>query len=124
MRAGAPKNVQVFSAGVEPAGYVHPRAIEVMKEAGFDISGHQSKHLQEIPMDHVDLVITVCGHAEETCPAFSARIRRLHWPIPDPARASGSVAEILQVFRAVRDNLAGRARSFWTGDQIPQPNDK
>ncbi|MBI2191016.1 MAG: arsenate reductase ArsC [Planctomycetes bacterium] len=108
VRRDAYPGIKVYSAGVQPAGYVHPLAIEVMKEIGLDLTGHRSKHLQEVPADAVDLVITVCGHAEETCPAFPGRVQRLHWPIPDPARASGSRDEVLKVFRSVRDDLTSR----------------
>ena len=67
---------EVFSAGSKPAGYVHPLAIEVLNEIGIDISGHRSKHLDEFLNAGIETVITVCDHANESCPIFPGKVRR------------------------------------------------
>src|SRR6202012_4791392 len=95
----------VYSAGSKPAGYVHPKAIEVMKEIGIDISSHTSKHLGEFLNQKIDTVITVCGNADQACPMFPGPVNRYHWGFDDPAHAQGSDEEILAVFRRVRDQI-------------------
>ena len=95
----------VYSAGSKPAGHVHPKAISVMKEIGIDISGHTSKHMNEF-LDHkIDTVITVCGKADQACPMFPGQVNRYHWGFDDPAHATGSEEEVLDVFRHVRDQI-------------------
>jgi len=101
--AGDFLNVQ--SAGSRPAGYVHPMAIEVMKEIGIDISGHRSKHLSEFLNEKIETVITVCGVADQACPIFPGQMNRHHWAFVDPAHATGSEAEKVAVFRRVRDEI-------------------
>ncbi|RTQ47482.1 arsenate reductase ArsC [Hymenobacter gummosus] len=101
----------VYSAGVETHG-LNPRAVQVMREDGVDISRHTSNHLDEYAHLPFDYVITVCDHAREVCPVFPARARQLHHNFPDPARATGSEAEILQQFRAVRDQVKAFAQDF------------
>ena len=103
--------IEAYSAGTEPTGYVHPVAVQVMAEQGIDISGQTSKELDLNLARSMDAVITVCGEADETCPAIP-HVDRLHWPIPDPARATGTQEEILSVFRAVRDDIARRVNEF------------
>ncbi|MGB5307224.1 MAG: arsenate reductase (thioredoxin) [Gammaproteobacteria bacterium] len=98
---------QFFSAGIEAHGK-NPRAIAVMQEAGVDISGQESTRVTDDMLQRADLVITVCGHADENCPALPVSVRKLHWPLEDPARASGSEAEIMQVFRNTRDDIRRR----------------
>jgi arsenate reductase len=95
----------VHSAGSKPAGYVHPKAIAVMKEIGIDITGHTSKHLNEFLNKEIDTVITVCGNAEQACPAFPGQVNRYHWGFDDPAYARGTDEEVLDVFRRVRDQI-------------------
>lgn len=99
--------VEAYSAGTEPAGYVHPVAVQVMAEKGIDISAQTSKELDLHLAQTMDAVITVCGEADETCPAIP-HVNRLHWPIPDPAKATGTQEEVVSVFRAVRDDIARR----------------
>ena len=101
--AGSVLNVQ--SAGSRPAGYVHPMAIEAMKEIGIDISAHRSKHLNEFLDQKVETVITVCGNADQVCPVFPGQVNRHHWGFEDPAHATGSDDEKLAVFRRVRDEI-------------------
>ncbi len=95
----------VYSAGSKPAGFVHPKAIQVMREIGLDISGHASKHMNEFLNGKIDTVITVCGNAEQVCPMFPGQVNRYHWGFDDPAYATGTDEEILQVFRRVRDQI-------------------
>jgi arsenate reductase len=103
--------LEVFSAGTVPAAAVHPKAVEVMQEAGIDIRGAHPKDVEQFLGRSFDLVITVCGDADRNCPAFSGRVgRRVHIGFEDPARAQGSPEEVLAVFRRVRDEI--RARLF------------
>ena len=97
--------LEVHSAGSNPAGYVHPLAIQVMKEIGIDISNHRSKHLKEFLNTQIETVITVCDNANENCPFFPGQVNRHHWSFEDPAKATGSEAEKLAVFRRVRDQI-------------------
>jgi arsenate reductase len=105
LRAAAQGSFRVASAGSKPAGYVHPLAIEVMKEIGLDISGHHSRHLNEFLNQPVETVITVCGNADQACPMFPGQVNRHHWGFDDPAHATGSDEEKLVVFRRVRDEI-------------------
>jgi len=97
--------LDVHSAGSKPTGYVHPKAIEVMKEIGIDISGHRSKPMSEFFNREVDTVVTVCGNADQACPMFPGQGDRYHWGFDDPAHAEGTDAEILQQFRVTRDQI-------------------
>ncbi|MGE5183937.1 MAG: arsenate reductase ArsC [Acidobacteriota bacterium] len=101
----------VQSAGSEPSR-VNPYAIEVMREIGADLTGHASKSVATIDPATVDTVITLC--AEEVCPAFLGRARRLHWPIPDPASPDPTIArdELLRRFRSARDTIRARLEAF------------
>ena len=124
LRAAAGDFLEVASAGSNPAGYVHPLAIQVMREIGIDISGHRSKHLSEFLSRPVETVITVCGNADQACPTFPGQVNRHHWPFDDPAKATGTDEEKLAVFRRVRDEIrrvfeayaAGR-RDQWRASQ-------
>lgn len=97
--------LNVQSAGSKPAGYVHPKAIEVMQEIGIDISEHRSKHLDEYTDQKVHTVITVCGNADQVCPIFPGQLKRYHWGFIDPAHAQGTNEEVTTVFRQVRDQM-------------------
>ena len=103
---------QADSAGSKPAGFVHPRAIEVMREIGLDLSGARSKHVDEFAGQDFDLVITVCDRARESCPVFPGAKQTLHWPFDDPAEASGTDEQITSAFRRVRDAVAERIRGY------------
>jgi len=105
LRQAAGDLLEVHSAGSNPAGYVHPMAIEVMKEIGIDISGHVSKHMNEFLNRKVDTVITVCGNADQACPMFPGQVNRYHWGFDDPAHASGTEEEKLAIFKRVRDQI-------------------
>ena len=97
-------DVEVMSAGSQPSK-VNPYAIEALAEQWIDISGQRSKSVDEIDPNQVDWVITLC--AEEVCPVFSGRVRRLHWPIPDPASNDPSLTpeELRARFRTARDQI-------------------
>jgi len=105
LREAAGDLVNVESAGSQPAGYVHPLAIKAMAEVGIDLSGHRSKHLNEFLDQPIHTVITVCGKADQVCPLFPGQVNRYHWGFDDPAHASGSEAEQMEVFRRVRDEI-------------------
>lgn len=98
--------LQVFSAGTEPATEVHPKAVNVMAEAGIDLSGATPKRVDPFLSISFDYVITVCDHANETCPVFLGQVRhRLHIGFDDPAGLTGSDDHVLREFRRVRDEI-------------------
>ena len=96
---------EAVSAGTKPAGCVHPKAIQVLQEIGIDHQG-QSKPADEYRSLPLDLVVTVCDSAAEECPVWLGPGKRLHLSFEDPAKATGSEAEILTAFRKVRDQIA------------------
>ena len=106
---------EAVSAGSQPAGYVHPLAVQVMGEAGIDLAEHESKSLQRFQNEPFDLVITVCGNAKQACPAFPGATQTLHWPFDDPAHADGSDEQRLAVFRRVRDQIRDRISLYLSG---------
>lgn len=101
----------VYSAGVETHG-LNPRAVQVMREDGVDISHHTSNHVEEYAAVPFDYVITVCDHANEVCPVFPSIARKLHHNFPDPAKATGAEEQVLTQFRLVRDQIKAYALSF------------
>ena len=105
LRNAAGDLFDVHSAGSNPAGYVHPLAIQVMKEIGIDISRHTSKHMKEFLGGNITTVITVCGNADQACPMFPGQVNRYHWGFDDPAHAKGTEEEVLNTFRQVRDQM-------------------
>jgi arsenate reductase (thioredoxin) len=105
LRSVAHEILDVRSAGSNPAGYVHPLAVRVMAEIGVDLSSHRSKHMNEFLGQPVETVITVCGHADQACPIFPGQVNRHHWPFDDPAHATGTEAERMEVFRRVRNEI-------------------
>ncbi len=96
---------RAFSAGTKPSGYVHPLAIEAMTELDIDISRQRSKSLDEFRDVDLDIVITVCSGAAEDCPVWLGASEVRHMGYPDPAEATGTRGERLEVFRRVRDGL-------------------
>lgn len=106
-RALAGERLEVLSAGIEAHGQ-NPRAIAVMAEDGVDISGQESTRLTDDMLARADVLITVCGHADEHCPVVPATVEKHHWPLSDPAKAQGSEEEIMAQFRAVRDEIRHR----------------
>lgn len=105
LRAACADSAIIVSAGSKPVGYVHPLAIQVMAEAGIDVSGHSSKSMNDFLTGKVDVVISVCGNADQVCPSFPGQTARYHWPFDDPAHATGTDEEILNEFRRVRDEI-------------------
>lgn len=105
LRAVAGDILEVASAGSKPAGYVHPMAIEVMREIGINLSAHRSKHMNDFLTGPVETVITVCGNADQACPVYPGQVNRHHWPFDDPAHATGTDEEKRAVFRRVRDEI-------------------
>ena len=112
LRAAVGEAAEVASAGSDPAGYVHPMAVEVMKEIEIDISAHTSKHLDEFLQREVHTVITVCGNADQACPIFPGQAEKHHWPFDDPAKAMGSEEGIRAVFRRVRDEIRAKFEAY------------
>ena len=103
--------IEPYSAGLMAAG-VHPRAAAVMREAGIDISGQKSKEIDKNLLLKMDIVITLCGHAEATCPLTPPHIKRLHWPIEDPVGTRGTEEVIMKDFRRARDEIRDRITTF------------
>ncbi len=101
----------VESAGTV-ASFVRPQAIAVMAELGIDITGHRSKCLDEFIETPFDFVITVCDNANETCPLFPGRAKRIHWSFDDPASVTGSDEEVLNEFRRIRDEISMKFMDF------------
>lgn len=101
----------VQSAGSQPSR-VNPYAVEVMQEIGVDLTGHASRSVATVDPATVDTVITLC--AEEVCPVFLGKARRLHWPIPDPASPDPSIPreEMLRRFREARDTIRGKLEAY------------
>jgi arsenate reductase len=95
---------EAVSAGTKPAGYVHPKAIAALAEIGIQHEGH-SKLADEFKGVDFDLVITVCDSAAEECPVWLGKGKRTHHSFPDPAHAEGTDEEVMNVFRAVRDDI-------------------
>ena len=115
-RSLAPPGVAVFSAGSAPHR-VRPLAIQVLEEIGLDASTQRSKHVDTIPAERVRVVVTLC--ADEVCPVFPGEVEHMHWPLPDPAAARGSAEEMLEAFRAVRDELHARIADLFA--ELPGP---
>lgn len=102
---------RIASAGVEVHG-LNPVAVQVMAEAGVDISHQTSTLIDPDYLRTCDLVITLCGDARDRCPVTPATVSKRHWPLPDPAQATGTAADRLAVFRQVRDELRRRVAAL------------
>lgn len=106
--------IEPYSAGIEVHG-LNPNAVKVMAEAGVDISGHRSKHLDDLQGIEFDYVVTVCDHANEACPIFPGRAKRVHKGFDDPprlAREAKTEEEALGHYRRVRDEIRGFVESL------------
>ncbi len=104
----------VVSAGTEPSGAVHPKAIQVMKEEGIDLSDGYPKSVDEFLDQEFDYVITVCGGAKESCPMFRGKVKnRIHIGFDDPAEANGTEEFILSEFVRIRDEIKRDFRKFY-----------
>ena len=107
--------LEVYSAGTNPSKQVHPKAIQVMKEVGIDLSKNYPKMVDKFLSESFDYVITVCDNAKETCPVFIGKVgKQLHIGFEDPADATGTEEEILSVFRKVRDEIKRDFYEFYT----------
>ena len=111
-RAAAPPGYRFLSAGSNP-GTLNPLAVTVLREIGLDISYHRSKGLEAIRLEDVDTIVTLC--AEEVCPVVPGNVRRLHWPLPDPAAVDGTPQVQLAAFRDARDRLREKLPELWCG---------
>jgi arsenate reductase len=109
--------IAAFSAGTQES-FVNPKAIEVMKEIGIDISKHQSKNLTAFDGQNFDYVITLCGSANETCPLYIGGTKKTHIGFDDPAKAHGSPEAILNQFRRVRDEMKEKLTAFFQAEKI------
>lgn len=106
--------LEVHSAGTNPSSRVHPKAILAMQEAMIDISGNYPKTVDEFIDQPFDFVVTVCGGANESCPAFTGKVgKRLHIGFDDPAEATGTEEEVMAVFRRVRDEIKNDFFKFY-----------
>jgi len=111
LRQMAGDRFEVSSAGVAPT-QVRPEAIKVMAELGIDISGHHSKSVDEFKGQEFDYVITVCDNANEQCPVFPGKTKRIHWSFEDPAALQGDELTRLAIFRRVRDEIRQQLKEF------------
>lgn len=110
----------VFSAGAKPSGYVHPLAIESMKEIGIDVSTHESKHLDRFLEVGIDTVITVCDNANDACPMFPGKVNRYHWRFEDPPHAKRDGEELIDAFRRIRDEIKLTFEAYAAGLLEPE----
>lgn len=108
----APAGMRAMSAGSKPAGYVHPRSLALLQREGISTEGYFSKSWDDLPAVP-DIVITVCGNAAgETCPAYLTPAIRAHWGVEDPARATGTEAEIDAAFETAYRMLRRRIEAL------------
>lgn len=106
-----PADWRIASAGIETHG-LNPLAVKVMAEKGLDISNYQSKLIDLQYLQTCDIVVTLCGDARDRCPVVPATVTKIHWPLLDPAQATGTETEQLAVFRQVRDEIAERIQAL------------
>jgi len=102
LRALGGDRFEVISAGTDPVG-VNPRSIEIMKEAGIDISAQSSDRLERQMIEEADYLITLCGDARDNCPVVPPEVESRHWPLEDPSHGEGTEEEIITSFRRTRD---------------------
>lgn len=102
---------EAYSAGTKPAGYVHPNALRALAEIGIEHHG-RSKSMEEFRGQPFDVVVTVCDAAAEECPVWLGQGKRVHFGFPDPAKVTGSDAEVMAAFRHVRDDIAAQIPSL------------
>ncbi len=106
--------LEVYSAGTQPAARINPFAVQAMKEVGIDISGGKPKSASQFTGDSFDYVVTVCDDADKNCPNFRGKVgKRLHIGFPDPAKATGTDAEKIAVFRKVRDDIKAKFQELY-----------
>ena len=103
---------KVESAGSKPSGYVHPLALEAIKEIGLSEEGLESKSVEPFVGQEIELAVTVCDNAKEACPALPGVAETLHWPFDDPADAAGSDEQKMETFRRVRDEIREKISEY------------
>jgi arsenate reductase len=120
LRIYAGEHFDIYSAGLEPKGYILPEVLAVMRERGIDLSGQTSKSVSEyLGKLHFSHVITVCGDAEENCPTIFLNMGiHEHWPFDDPAKFEGSDSERLEFTRRVRDQIDNRIKKWVKSQNI------
>jgi len=106
--------IVAYSAGTEPHG-LNPKAVEVMGEIGIDIGTNSSDHISQYEGQGFDYVITLCGDADEKCPAVFGGVKRIHIGFDDPPKATGAEEEVLDVYRRVRDEIRQQLGDFFRG---------
>jgi arsenate reductase len=111
LRFFAGDKANIYSAGIETHG-LNPKAIEIMKRDGVDISKHTSNNVNEYLDVNFDFVITVCDNARESCPYFPTKAVKLHYNFPDPAKAKGTDDEVMEQFREVREMIRKYTQNF------------
>jgi arsenate reductase len=105
-----PPGIRIWSGGTEPTETLDPRAVTVMQEAGIDISKQRPKPASDVPLGDIDTVVNLC--ADQSCAAFSSDLRHESWEVIDPADATGSEQEILNVYRQVRDEIRQKVEAY------------
>ena len=106
---------EIHSGGSKPAGFVHPIAVEALKEIGIDISAHSSKHLDQFLEAGINTVISVCADADQACPAFPGKVDRYHWGFEDPPQAMREGETEIEAFRRIRDEIRKVFEAFAAG---------
>jgi two-component system phosphate regulon sensor histidine kinase PhoR len=114
---------RVYSASTSP-DTIHPLAIRVMREVGVDISTQHSKGLEEIPLDRIDQVVTLCEEVDDQRPALGRQVEHIHWPLPDPALVVGDEQQVLTAFRRVRDEIQSRIQELFSSSLPSRDNDR
>lgn len=113
-------NLYVRSAGVEPAARINSYAVKAMEEIGIDISFGKPENVSKYVEEKWDYVVTVCAHANETCPVFTGKVKhRLHMGFDDPAKTQGTEKEIMAEFRRIREEIKVGFREFYEGLLYP-----
>jgi arsenate reductase len=107
---------KVESAGISPS-YIHPLAIQAMKEIGIDISHQTSKSIDQFLNGDFGYIITLCDHAAQACPTFSGQGKRIHWPLEDPIASVGTIEQRLVVFRRIRDQIKIKIEALLKSEQ-------
>jgi len=107
-------SLDAVSAGINPVG-INPRARLVMEEIGISLANHSSKSLETIDVNQINLVVTLCGDAAKSCPAFPRPVKRIHWALEDPAKARGTEEEIMNVFRETRNIIQRHVEELTKG---------
>lgn len=112
-------DLEVYSAGINPANQIHPKAVQVLREIGIDISKNKPKNVNQFLDESFDFVITVCDNAKETCPVFMGKVsKHIHIGFEDPAETKGTEEEILSKFRQIRNEIESKLSGFFESDKI------